>query len=303
MKKALLVFNPKSGRGDFARSLYKVIAIFTRAGYEVTVYPTAASGDAKDYILKRGDGFELVVCSGGDGMISEAVNAYMQMDKPPPLGYIPTGTTNDFAMSLGIPRGIMDAAEAILDGSARAIDVGRFGEQHFSYVAAFGKFTDVPYTTNQKAKKHLGRTAYIFESLKNLGDITPINCTLKIDGEVIAGDFVAGVVANVTTVAGFRVPSETESAFDDGLFETFFVRPPENLAELSNIIAGLSGSLAEKELIIRRTAKKIEFTSERGIPCGWTVDGEFGGEHTKITVENIHRAVKIILPPPEKILE
>ena len=295
MKRVLLVFNPKSGRGDFIKSLYSVISLFSRAGYEVAVYPTTSSGDAKDYVQKRGSHFDLVVCAGGDGMISEVVNAYMKMDAPPPLGYIPTGTTNDFAVSLGIPKVHTEAADAVLNGQARNIDIGRFGGQYFSYVAAFGKFTDVSYSTAQSAKNILGRAAYIFEGIKQLGNLDAVNCEIDIDGEIIAGDFILGVVTNMTTVAGFRVPADKDSSVDDGLFEAIFVRSPQSLAELPGTIAALTDPSAEADTVIRRTAKKINFTHKN--PCGWTVDGEFGGEHSNITLENIRRALSIILPP------
>jgi diacylglycerol kinase family enzyme len=137
MKKMLLVFNPKSGRGDFSRSLYGVVDIFTRAGYEVAVHPTSASGDARDYIQTYGVNFDLVVCSGGDGIVNEAVTAYMNIKSPPPFGYIPSGTTNDFAASLNIPLNYLKAARLILDGQPRLIDIGVFGHRFFSYVAAF----------------------------------------------------------------------------------------------------------------------------------------------------------------------
>ncbi len=181
MKRLLLVFNPKSGRGEFAKSLYPVVDMFTRSDCEVVVFPTAAEGDAYKCISERGAGFDLIVCAGGDGMVNEAVNACMRAEPSPTLGYIPTGTTNDFAVSLGIPGNIMDAAQTVLNGKVCRIDVGRFCDRYFAYVAAFGNFTDVPYSTPQNAKNIFGRAAYFFEAIKQLGNIKAIGLRLGSD--------------------------------------------------------------------------------------------------------------------------
>lgn len=302
IKKMLLVINPKSGRGKITRKLYQVIDLFSQAGYEAAVYPTTASGDAYAYILKRALGFELVVCAGGDGMINEAVNAYMRMENPPQLAYIPCGTTNDFAITLKIPREIVESARSILNGQPRKVDVGALfcpkkgpGDKYFSYVAAFGMFTNIPYITDQNAKNLLGRVAYFLEGIKHLNNISSIDCLVNIDGEEIRGSFMLGIVANTTSIGGFQFNLEKNAAIDDGLFEVVFVRSPKNLLELQDIIGMLLGAQTNSPLLIQRTAKRVEFSSAE--PCSWTVDGEFGGQHKDIVIENLHQVLSIVLPP------
>jgi YegS/Rv2252/BmrU family lipid kinase len=294
MKKLLLVFNPKAGRGDFTRHLYNVIELFTRSGYEVTTYPTSGSGDAYKFIYERGAGFDLIVCSGGDGIMNEAANAYIQLKTLPPLSYIPAGTTNDFAVSLGLPVTAIKAAKAIIKGKERLVDAGLFGDRYFTYVAAFGQFTEVTYATAQSAKNALGRAAYFLEGIKQLGIIHDVGCKIDIDGEKITGNFMLGIITNSTSVGGFKVPSGKEAAMDDGLFETIFVRRPKNLAEQSEIITALTNPAVSTEMIIQRCAKKVLIESNE--PCKWTIDGEYGGQYNNIAIENISRAIKIIVP-------
>lgn len=215
------------------------------------------------------------------------------MESSPPLGYIPSGTTNDFAVSLGIPLDFLEAARFILDGQPRLIDVGVFGRRFFSYVAAFGKYTDVSYSTAQSAKTIFGRAAYFFEGIKQLNRFSSIDCNIDIDGEGVAGSFVLGIITNGTSVAGFRVQSGRVASIDDGLFEAIFVRSPETLADRSEIIAALTDSSVSTDIVVQRTANRITFSSAQ--PCRWTIDGEFGGEHTNITVENLHRVLHIII--------
>jgi YegS/Rv2252/BmrU family lipid kinase len=294
MKKILLVFNPKAGRGEFPKYLYDVIELFTRSGYEVTAYPTSGSGDAYSFILERGADFELIVCSGGDGMMNEALNASMKLQTPPPLSYIPCGTTNDFAVSLGLPVTIMEAAKAVINGHPRLVDAGSFGDKYFTYVAAFGQFTEVTYVTAQSAKNILGRAAYFLEGIKQLGIIHDIGCKIDIDGEIITGNFMLGIITNSTSVGGFKLQSGKDTAMDDGLFETIFVRRPKNLTEQSEIIAALTNPALNTDMIVLRSAKKVLI--EMDSPYNWTLDGEYGGQYRQIAIENLCRAMKIIVP-------
>jgi len=293
MKRILLIFNPKSGRREFVRSLYEVIDIFSRAKYEVAVYPTTTGGDANTFIKERGTNFDLIVCAGGDGMMNEAVNAYMNTKNLPQLACIPTGTTNDFAISLGLPREIIKAARSILKGEPRKIDVGAFGDKYFSYVAAFGWFTNVPYTTDQNVKNIFGRAAYFFESIKHLNNAPSIDCAIKIDDEIVNGSFTMGITANGTSVAGYQKIGNKDAAIDDGLFEVIIARKPHNLADFQEIINTMLGTQKNSDLVIKRTAKKLKFTTQ---PCDWTIDGEFGGRFENITIGNLHLALNIVLP-------
>lgn len=294
MKKLLLLFNPRAGREEFRMNLFEVVELFTKAGFEVTARPTVAAGEASEIAGRAGE-FDCVVCSGGDGTLNETVSGMMGVNNRPPLGYIPSGSTNDFAGSLGLPRDILQAAYTVTAGTPRMLDVGRFNGRWFTYVAAFGMFTDIPYDTPQERKNLLGHTAYLLESVKRLGSIESFHCKISTGRESFRGNFIFGMVTNASQVAGFRMPGEMEAMLDDGVFEMILLKRPRSFADLQNIVASLvSGQLLSSSFIVRKISS-LRFLSEQ--PVGWTLDGEFGGKITEAEIECRPRALEIIAPP------
>lgn len=293
-KTMLLIFNPKAGREEFAINLFEVVDKFTKSGFLVTVYPTQGPGDARDFILCGRCPFDYLVCSGGDGTLSEVINALMACDKRPILGYLPSGTTNDFAASLGLPKDLLDAAGVVTDGAVKPLDIGRFDARYFSYVAAFGLFTDVSYATPQSKKNVLGHLAYLLEGVKRLGAIQSYNCTVDLGVEVIEGDFIFGMVTNSLSVGGFKFPNAVNVKMDDGLFEVALLQKPTSFIDLQNIIASLLNQVPYTDSLIVRRASSVTVRSAQ--PLSWTLDGEFGGELEQATITNCHRAVQIMMP-------
>lgn len=299
-KKLLLIYNPLSGKAEFAPLLGEVVDRFVKAGYEVTVHPTQCRHDAYDMILRRAVDFDCLCCSGGDGTLGEAIDAMMMLKKKPLFGYIPSGTTNDFASSLKIPKNALDAADAIVSGIAYPIDVGRFGDDYFAYVAAFGALTAVTYDTPQNTKNMLGHAAYLLEGVKRLGSIESYECKINIDGETLSGGFIFGMVSNSTSVGGVKMPMEESVILDDGLFEVVLVRQPKNLIDLQNIIASLLNQEVYTESLIVRKAKSVRVVSKTSID--WTLDGDFGGSTVDVLVENQHKAIEIMISKPEIVI-
>jgi len=293
-KKLLLVFNPKSGKGEFVDNLFAVVNRFTKSGFEVTTYPTQAKGDAVDMILRRAGDFDYLVCSGGDGTLSEAINALMQLESHPIFGYIPSGTTNDFANSLGLPLGVLQAAESICTGDVFPMDVGRFGDRYFAYVAAFGLFTDVSYDTSQGMKNIFGQAAYILEGAKRLANIKTFRCSVHIEDEEIIDDFILGMAANSTSIGGFHLFADDRINLDDGKFEVLLIRNSKNFIDTQNIIASLLNNEVYTESVVRYRATRMEVLSRVDIP--WSLDGEFGGRRREVLIENCQKAVNIIVP-------
>jgi len=299
----LFIFNPKAGTQKLPSLLFEVVDKFSAAGFLVTAYPTQAADEVGQIIALHGDEYEYLVCSGGDGTINEAINALIMMAHQPAFGIIPSGTVNDFANSLGIPKDPHAAAANIINHrrnapAPKAIDIGRFGNRHFggrhfAYVAAFGKYTDVSYSTPQLAKNLFGKLAYFFEGVKQSGTLESFRCTFDIDGEIIAGDFILGIITNAHSVAGYKLPDEMDVQIDDGYFEVILMHTPSGLMEIQKIIASLLAQEIKSELILFRKARKVIFTSEK--PVAWTLDGDFGGEHAEITIENQHRAIEILI--------
>ena len=293
-KKLLFIYNPHAGKAHIRTHLLSIIDIFTKAGYEVTAYPTQKRGDAVEAVITRASGFELVVCSGGDGTLDEVVTGMMRSGLQIPLGYIPAGSTNDFAGSLGLSKDMQKAAQTVVDGKTFACDVGSFNEDTFVYIAAFGLFTDVSYETNQQVKNVLGYMAYILEGVKRLSAIKSYSMEVIADGKEYSGNYMYGMITNSRSVGGFKNITGKNVELDDGLFEVTLIRRPKNAIELNNIMAALIGARIDTKSMHCFKASRIEIWSETAIP--WTRDGEFGGNHEKVLICNEQRAVTFKVP-------
>lgn len=295
MKKMLFVYNPNAGKGLFKSKLSDVLDIFVKADYEVVVYPTQRYKDAYKKIKHMEDKFDMVVCSGGDGTLDEVVTGMMKREKEKrvPIGYIPTGTTNDFASSLHISRDILEAAHVSVHGKAFACDVGRFNQDVFVYVAAFGLFTDVPYQTDQKLKNALGHAAYVLEGVKRLSNIPSYHIKVTAGELVVEDEFMIGMISNSKSVAGFRGITGKEVKFDDGEFEVTLIKKPKNAMELQEIITALLVDSFNTKYMYVFKAGEIMLESREEIP--WTLDGEFGGQHDTVKIINKKQALEIMI--------
>ena len=294
MKKLLFIYNTHAGKGLLGRRLDVVLEELTQA-WDVTVHPTRGSGDAARVAARRAGEFDRIVCSGGDGTLHEVVGGLMTLppERRPEVGYIPAGTTNDFARNLSLPRGMEAMAGAAAAGVPRPVDIGRFNDAHFIYVAAFGAFTDVSYNTPQPVKNLLGRTAYMLESVTRLASIQSYPLTLEHDGGMEVGGYCYGMVSNTVSVGGFKGAPAQPVALDDGIFEVVLVRQPENPLQLQAIIrALLTMSPDEGGLVTSCRTGRLKITCDRPLP--WTLDGEYGGDHAAAEVQNLQRAVTIV---------
>ena len=299
MKKLLFVYNPRAGKEMLKPRLSDVLDIFVKAGYEVTVHPTQAYRDAyyqiKEYEVGK---YNLIACSGGDGTIDEVATGMMkrrEMGKDVvPVGYIPAGTTNDFAKSLHIPRKPLAAADNAVKGVPFPCDIGKFNDSVFVYIAAFGIFTDVSYETDQAVKNVLGHMAYILEGAKRIFNIPSYKIKVEHDGEVIEDEVIFGMVTNSRSVVGFSNMVGKNIVFDDGLFEVTLIKTPKNPIALQEIIAALLIEQVDTKHMYTFKTKKITFDSVEEIP--WTLDGEFGGEQDYVEIENVQKAMEIMVP-------
>ena len=303
MKKLLFVYNPRAGKEMLKPRLSDVLDIFVKAGYEVTVHPTQAYRDAyyqiKEYEVGK---YDLIACSGGDGTIDEVATGMMkrrEMGKDVvPVGYIPAGTTNDFAKSLHIPRKPLAAADNAVKGVPFPCDIGKFNDSVFVYIAAFGIFTDVSYETDQAVKNVLGHMAYILEGAKRIFNIPSYKIKVEHDGEVIEDEFIFGMVTNSRSVGGFSNMVGKNIVFDDGLFEVTLIKTPKNPIALQEIIAALLIEQVDTKHMYTFKTKKITFDSVEEIP--WTLDGEFGGDQTHVEIDNLHEAMNLYLTSSKK---
>lgn len=294
MKKLLFVYNPHSGKAQIKNQLMDIIDIFTKAGYEVTVHPTQKRGDAIEQLKYRRPDYDLIVCSGGDGTLDEVVTGMMESSLRTPIGYIPAGSTNDFANSLKIPKSMTEAAEMIVEHNMYSCDVGRFGNDTFVYIAAFGLFTEVSYETPQDMKNVLGHMAYILEGMKKLSTIKSYHMVVTGDDMRIEGDFAFGMITNSESVGGFKKLTGKNVELNDGLFEVTLIREPSNPIEFNELVQNLVNQKTDGDMIttFKSSYLKIEPTEE----IAWTLDGENGGVHKEIEIHNEPKAIEICVP-------
>ena len=276
-KKLLFIYNPNAGRGKIRSKLSQILEIIAKIDYEVIIFPTQKKLDAKniakEYVC-RGN-CDAIVCSGGDGTLNEVVGGVMECGKSVPIGYIPSGTTNDFGYSLKIPKDMVAAAELIVDGTTLPCDVGSINDMYFTYTAAFGLFTDVSYETSQTAKNAFGRAAYILSGVSKLHSVKSFHLMVAHDEVTIEGDFIYGMIANSDSVGGFKGLTGKDVLLNDGLFEMLLIRMPHNLIELTTIVNELlRGELNSEHLYYARVSE-VHLSADEELP--WAFDGEYGG--------------------------
>ena len=291
MKKLLFVMNPYAGMRKGAKALADIIAIFNRADYEVITYMTAGPGDGRPIVAKQASQVDLVVCAGGDGTFNETVNGLLASGCDTPVGYIPCGSTNDFASSLQLQTNPVKAAQAIVDGDVTRYDIGKFGDRYFSYVASFGAFTKTSYTTPQSVKNALGHTAYLLSCVQELSQIRKEHLLIETSDQVIEDDFIFGAISNSTSVGGILTLDPKQVDMRDGKFELLLVRAPRDLLELSDCIRALQTQKYNCAMITFLSTSSL--TVYANPEMDWSLDGERQAGSDRIFVENLYHAISI----------
>lgn len=292
MKKLQLIINPTAGMKQGKKYLADVVACFYDGGYISTVFVTEKRGDATEYVRSYASGYDMIVCIGGDGTFNEVVAGLIKGGVDVPVGYIPAGSTNDFAASLKLSSDVMEACEDILEGCERRLDIGMFNGRSFSYVASFGAFTKASYSTPQSIKNTLGHVAYILEGIKDIPQIHPEHIKIEANGEVIEGDYLFGAVSNSTSLGGILALDPDIVDMNDGVFEIMLIKSPENITDLNVVLKALSTKQYDCPMIdFIKTQRAVIHASE---DIDWSLDGEFEAGCGYIEVENRHSAIRLI---------
>ena len=292
MKKMLFVLNPCAGTKKSNRFLADILDAFNRADYQVQVYVTAGPKDAVTAVEQFAPGMDLVVCCGGDGTFNETVTGLLETGLSIPVGYIPAGSTNDFANSLNLSLHPLKAAKAIIEGTPQPLDMGSFNGRYFSYVASFGAFTKASYTTPQSIKNALGHTAYVLEGIKEIASIRKMPVRLELDGEVVEDDYIFGAICNSTSVGGILTLDPSQVDMADGRFEILLVRAPRDLFELTECITAVQKQQYNSRMMTFRTAKTVQIHASEDMT--WTLDGEMADGAKELTVSNLHHAIQLV---------
>ena len=295
-KKALFIVNPRSGKGRIKGNLLDIVDVFVKGDFEVTIYTTQKQRDAVELTKNRSRDYDLVICSGGDGTLDEVVKGLLAGNHDVPIGYIPAGSTNDFAASLGIPSSPLKAAKVAVYGKPFACDIGKFDEDYFVYVAAFGILTDVSYETDQKVKNVLGHMAYVGEAIRSFNPVNLKSYHMSIitEDRMIKDDFIYGMVSNSASIGGMKILPANEVALDDGEFEVLLVKFPRSIEEINMMVSSLLAQAPDPEYIYYFKTSHLEIHSEDAV--SWTLDGENGGMHEDVEISNLGRAFRICVP-------
>ena len=292
MKRLLLILNPTAGMRRGRRQLADVVEIFNRAGYLVQTYITACPGDAATAAEKLSEGMDLVVCAGGDGTFNETVAGLLRSGRDIPLGYLPCGSTNDFANSLKLSQSLTQAAKDIVSGAPVPVDVGLFAGRHFTYVASCGAFTKASYSTPQNVKNALGHLAYLLEGLGEIPQIRPVHLRLELPGRVIEDDFLFCAISNSTSVGGILTLDPKQVDMSDGNFELLLVRAPLDAQEIGECIRALQSQKYNCAMMTFLSTPKVTVRCDPQMP--WTLDGEKADGAGEIFIENCHHAIRLM---------
>lgn len=294
-RKLLLIVNPCSGRAKMRGELLRVTEILSSAGFEVTVYPTKARGDATVRVSNlKNDEYDRIVVCGGDGTLNEVITGLMQSNIKCKIGYIPSGTLNEWSSGLNISKNIAAAARDATSDRTILLDLGEFGDKYFTYTASFGAFTEASYSAPQDIKNVLGRAAYFFEGIKSLGNIKPHHLKFTCNGGVIEGDFLFGAITNSMSVGGIVKFQETAVNLNDGYFEVLLIRNPDTIVKFQSIVDGILRQDLNRDGI--EFFKTKEIIVEGGADVPWTLDGEYSACTDKMKISNISSALQLVIP-------
>ncbi len=293
MKKLMLVINPAAGRGGFKFNLPEALQVLDRGGYRTTLFFTSERGQATEFVRENGSGFDVAACIGGDGTLSEVISGLMKLEHPPKLGYFPMGTANDVATTLGLPKNdSLAAAQRLVSGTPHPFDVGGFGDHYFAYIAAFGAFTEVSYSTPQDQKKALGHLAYVLQGAAALGKIESYHTVVEYDDGVIEDNFLYGSLSNSTSVAGIVHLKEEMVGLGDGQSELVLVKDPKTVAGFGEIVESVLSQRYDSDKLLILHTKKAKFHFDKSVP--WTRDGEDGGAHQDVELCNYEAPIEFI---------
>lgn len=294
-EKVLLLINPAAGKLRARNGMHEIITPLCVAGMQVTVYTTSARGEAAEMARRHGNDYDRIICCGGDGTLNEVIDGMLTGGVKCPLGYIPAGSTNDFAATLGLPAALSAAARLQVEGNPHDLDVGCFnGSRYFSYIASFGAFTSTSYTAPQSTKNALGHLAYVLEGIKDLPALQPVTLSAETDdGRHFEGSFIFGAVSNSTSIGGMVKLDASLVDLSDGLFEIVLVRMPQNLGELNSILYALTArDYAASPAFLLTRARSLTVTTEERLP--WSLDGEYEAGDTRAVIRAIPHALKIV---------
>ena len=296
-RKLLLIMNPKSGVMLAPKYLSELVERFSRAGYLTQILMTTARGDARDFAAEYGGEVDVVAVSGGDGTLNEVIDGMITAGHKTDIGYIPSGSTNDFANSIGLTGSIYDCTDRIIEGKGRPLDVGCFNGRYFSYIASFGAFTSTSYSVPQNLKNIFGHAAYVMGGIKEIAELKPIHAKFISDKDtshsrVYEGDYVIGAVCNSRSIGGILHLENLGVDMSDGQMEVLLIKMPKDIIQLSETAVSMLGGSFLSNQIESFTTSSLEVEIENDIH--WTLDGEYEEGSTYCEIKILPSAISVL---------
>ena len=297
-RRLLLIMNPKSGTMQASKMLSDIVQKYSDSGYLTSILLTGGRGDARQYAMDYGNEVDRIIVSGGDGTLNEVIDGIVRSGSSCRIGYIPSGSTNDFASSVGLPKGVLESAARAVDGAPRKLDIGSFNGRYFTYIASFGAFTSTSYKVPQNLKNVLGHTAYILQGIRDAVDIRPIHARIIADEgtpneRICDGNYLFGAVCNSTSVAGILKLDHFDIDMNDGLMEVLMVKSPESVSALNETIRSMIDGKLEADDIEFFSARNIRVEIDESVP--WTLDREYQPGAETIEISTIRSAFELIV--------
>ncbi len=290
-KQALVIINPQAGMRKSRKHMFEIVDRLSRSGYTVSVQTTEKAGDGTRFVREYGADRDLIVCCGGDGTLNEIINGVTETGCTAPIGYVPAGTTNDFARTVQLPKKVEKCMDRILSTLPRNCDVGSFNGKDFSYIASAGAFTKVSYSTPQRMKNKFGHSAYLWEGIKEIGNISPFRAKVSFNGKMVEDEFVFISVSNSTSIAGLFKLNRLDVRLDDGEFELMLIRNPKNAVDLLHVVQGLTSGKYDPNYVVFDHVSQAHFQFES--PIQWTLDGESGNAHSEVEIGVLDHQIQI----------
>ncbi|HGC7003608.1 TPA: diacylglycerol kinase family lipid kinase [Streptococcus agalactiae] len=294
-KKARLIYNPTSGQEIMKKNVAEVLDILEGFGYETSAFQTTPTkNSARDEAARAAQaGFDLIVAAGGDGTINEVVNGIAPLKRRPKMAIIPTGTTNDFARALKIPRGNpIEATKLIGKNQIVKMDIGQAQEDnYFINIAAAGSLTELTYSVPSQLKTTFGYLAYLAKGVELLPRVRKVPVKITHDKDEFIGDASMIFVAITNSVGGFEQIAP-DAKLDDGKFTLILVKTA-NLIEIMHLIrlvlAGGKHINDKRVEYIKTSYLTIEPLSDERMMIN--LDGEYGGD-APITLANLKNHIR-----------
>lgn len=290
-----IILNPVAGKGKGALAAERIERQLTELGIAYELVRTTESGHAVRLARTAvREGWPAIVAVGGDGTMGEVLNGIMEVSGGQCcyFGFIPAGTGNDFARSLGIPLDLDQAVQALLTAQVRCIDIGREKEGFFAIITGLGFPADVMARANAYRGPLHGPAVITWSVLKTIRELQAEPIELILDGQLQEMSAKAVFVLNMPFTGGGLqiVPGALP---DDGLLDVCVMQNMSKTDLLLTLPKAYKGRHVGHRDIVFFRCRKVEIRTAR--PLRKLFDGNVFG-HSPLMAEILPKALAVLVP-------